>query len=111
MCARKHLEDAPGDSRIDRGASARGNAQSVRNLVRGRSLQQVARRPGADGAEDLLVVLEDGENDDRGLWEALAQGSNSVQAIDAGQFHVEEQDLRRLLVRQRGEGVFTGRKP
>src|SRR5258708_134363 len=60
--AREHIEDSPRDASIHRRAPGERIANRPRNLLHWRSLQQITRSPGANGAKDFVFVLKDCED-------------------------------------------------
>jgi hypothetical protein len=69
-------------------------ANGLHHLVGRSGLEEVAAGAGLDGAEDVLVAVEAGEDDDLRVGVGLADGGDHVAAAHGGHAQVHQEDVR-----------------
>jgi hypothetical protein len=73
----ERAEHLPGDERVHRRPASQHRFDRRNDLVARAGLEQVAGRAGAEGLEDVVVILVDRQHDD------LRDGRDRVDAADA----------------------------
>src|SRR6185437_12915171 len=89
----KALDDLSGDAGGHGGAAMIEVADSLDDLGWRGLFEQVARGAGADGVEDIFIVVEDGEHQHLDRGKMCLDGTHAFDAGDVGEADVHEDDI------------------
>jgi hypothetical protein len=88
------VEETPSGGAGQRGLPPCDRVQELDDAVRRLGLEQVSRRPAADGSEQVLLSLGGGEHNDLSCRSSLLESGQRLQSVDFGHRKVEQNQLR-----------------